>query len=112
MSKSKKNVIDPNALLDQYGADITRLFCLFAAPPEKDLEWNDDGSRGAIDSSTVCGGLRTAAGQFTQVLTPYGGVVANLDGESKKLFIKANQTIKKVTDDIEESFHSIQPSLR
>ena len=46
MSKSKKNVIDPNTLLEKYGADITRLFCLFAAPPERDLEWNDDGVEG------------------------------------------------------------------
>jgi leucyl-tRNA synthetase len=43
MSKSKKNVIDPNQLIDTYGADTARLFSLFAAPPEKDLEWNEQG---------------------------------------------------------------------
>jgi leucyl-tRNA synthetase len=47
MSKSKKNVIDPNVLLDQYGADTTRLFCLFAAPPERDLEWSAQGVEGS-----------------------------------------------------------------
>ena len=47
MSKSKKNVIDPNVLLDQYGADTTRLFCLFAAPPERDLEWSEQGVEGS-----------------------------------------------------------------
>jgi leucyl-tRNA synthetase len=41
MSKSKKNVVDPEALIDKYGADTARLFILFAAPPEKDLEWSD-----------------------------------------------------------------------
>ena len=48
MSKSKKNVIDPNTLLDRYGADTTRLFCLFAAPPEKDLEWSEQGVEGGF----------------------------------------------------------------
>ncbi len=48
MSKSKKNVIDPNILLDEYGADTTRLFCLFAAPPERDLEWSEQGVEGSF----------------------------------------------------------------
>ncbi|MGB5615501.1 MAG: leucine--tRNA ligase, partial [Desulfobacterales bacterium] len=46
MSKSKKNVVDPNVLLEKYGADTTRLFCLFAAPPERDLEWSEQGVDG------------------------------------------------------------------
>ncbi|HSG05341.1 MAG TPA: leucine--tRNA ligase, partial [Nitrospiria bacterium] len=47
MSKSKKNVIDPDTIIDRYGADTVRLFSLFAAPPEKDLEWNVQGVEGA-----------------------------------------------------------------
>jgi len=47
MSKSKGNTVDPNAIIDRYGADTARLFTLFAAPPEKDLEWNDAGVEGA-----------------------------------------------------------------
>lgn len=105
MSKSKKNVIDPNALLDQYGADITRLFCLFAAPPEKDLEWNDDGVEGCNRFINRVWRLADRCKSTYIDLLPYSGVVADLKGEPKKLFIKANQTIKKVTDDIEESFH-------
>ncbi len=47
MSKSKKNVVDPEHLIEKYGADTARLFSLFAAPPEKDLEWSDEGVEGA-----------------------------------------------------------------
>ena len=47
MSKSKKNIVDPEDLVNSYGADTARLFTLFAAPPEKDLEWSDQGVEGA-----------------------------------------------------------------
>jgi len=47
MSKSKGNTVDPNAIIERFGADTARLFTLFAAPPEKDLEWNDAGVEGA-----------------------------------------------------------------
>jgi leucyl-tRNA synthetase len=47
MSKSKKNVIDPDYLINRYGSDTARLFSLFAAPPERDLEWSDKGVDGA-----------------------------------------------------------------
>ena len=47
MSKSKGNVVDPDELIRRYGADTARLFSLFAAPPEKDLDWNDRGVEGA-----------------------------------------------------------------
>ena len=48
MSKSLKNVVDPDYLIKQYGADTARMFCLFAAPPEKDLEWSDQGVEGSF----------------------------------------------------------------
>ena len=47
MSKSKGNVVDPDDLIRTFGADTARLFSLFAAPPEKDLDWNDHGVEGA-----------------------------------------------------------------
>ena len=48
MSKSKNNGVDPQALVEQYGADTARLFMMFAAPPEQSLEWSDDGRGGRV----------------------------------------------------------------
>ena len=47
MSKSKGNTVDPQALIDRYGADTVRLFSMFAAPPDQSLEWSDSGVEGA-----------------------------------------------------------------
>lgn len=106
MSKSKKNVVDPNDLLNRYGADITRLFCLFAAPPEKGLEWNDDGVEGCYRFINRVWRLAATCMETTQGVEPYRGALAGLsDSEAKRLYTKAHQTIKKVTDDIEGNFH-------
>ena len=56
MSKSKGNVVDPDRIIDQYGADTARLFILFASPPERDLEWSDEGVEGPIGLLTGFGG--------------------------------------------------------
>ncbi|THB80525.1 MAG: leucine--tRNA ligase [Desulfobacteraceae bacterium] len=105
MSKSKKNVVDPNELLEQYGADVTRLFCLFAAPPERDLEWSEEGIEG---SHRFINRVWRLAGECMKVVkgvTPYTGPADGLSKDAKALYIKANQTVKKVTEDIEKSFH-------
>jgi len=104
MSKSKKNVIDPNKLLDKYGADTTRLFCLFAAPPERDLEWNSDGVEGSFRFLNRV--WRLSANWLDTVLDvkPYYDSPDKLQGNIKKLYKKTNQTIKKVSDDIENRF--------
>jgi len=104
MSKSKRNVIDPNTLLDRYGADTTRLFCLFAAPPEKDLEWSEQGVDGGFRFLSRV--WRLAADWMPQLR----GVAAcdgspALDGPLKELHRKTHETIRKVTRDIEERFH-------
>jgi len=106
MSKSKKNVVDPNELLEQYGADITRLFCLFAAPPERDLEWNEDGVEGSNRFVNRVWRLALECIEKIDGFESYRGAAQNLSSsQAKDLYIKANQTIKKVTDDIDQSFH-------
>jgi leucyl-tRNA synthetase len=105
MSKSKKNVIDPNVLLDQYGADTTRLFCLFAAPPERDLEWSDQGVEG---SYRFLQRVWRLAERWENALSAAESMPDNdldLKGPHKELFRKTHATIKRVTQDIEERFH-------
>ena len=105
MSKSKKNVIDPNVLLDRYGADTTRLFCLFAAPPERDLEWSEQGVEGGHRFLNRV--WRLAAGLMAEiaVVEPFAGSPDDLSGDVKALYKKAHETIRKVTADIEDRFH-------
>ncbi len=101
MSKSKKNVIDPNQLIDQYGSDTARLFSLFAAPPEKDLEWNEQGVEGC---ARFLGRIWRAV---TENLELIAGVEVGQDfsGDAADLHRKTHQTIKKVTEDVDGRFH-------
>ncbi len=105
MSKSKRNVVDPNVLLERYGADTTRLFCLFAAPPERDLEWSDQGVEGSARFLNRV--WRLAFGWLGPVATaaPFDGSADELEDPWRQLYKKAHQTIEKVTRDIEDRFH-------
>jgi leucyl-tRNA synthetase len=98
MSKSKKNVIDPENLIDSYGADTSRLFSLFAAPPEKDLEWSDKGVEGSF---RFLNRLWTAIYNNRARVRDAGYEI----DKDAPLFRKTHQTIKKVTNDIERAFH-------
>ncbi len=104
ISKSKGNIVDPDIIIDRYGADVMRLFMLFAAPPEPDLEWNDEGIEGA---SRFLNRVWRLVKQYP-VSRP-----ARLAGKpsiqcpaenDKKIQRKLQQTIKKVTEDLER-FH-------
>ncbi|MEW6185557.1 MAG: leucine--tRNA ligase [Thermodesulfobacteriota bacterium] len=104
MSKSKGNVVDPDQLVKKYGADTVRLFCLFASPPERDLDWSDQGVEGSFrfiqrfwNLALDCRG-RIAGKAFSPEKVP-------AEGAGRSLYIKLNQTIKKVTEDIEDRFH-------
>jgi leucyl-tRNA synthetase len=105
MAKSKGNVVDPNDMIEQYGTDTTRLFLLFAAPPERDLEWNDQGVMGAHRFlHRVWTLVQTLVPQVGGV-KPYEGTGRELAGELQELRRKVHLTIQKVTDDIEQRFH-------
>lgn len=103
MSKSKGNVVDPSELIEQYGADTVRLFSLFAAPPERDLEWNAQGVDGSsrflnrvyrmVIHNLACFG-QTAIVDLTALNEP-----------SRNLHRKTHQTIRRVTENIESNFH-------
>src|ERR1700690_100599 len=100
MSKSKKNVIDPDALITRYGADTMRLFSLFAAPPERDLEWSDKGVEGAYRFLNKIWGIVYKHGANAAVAAASTG-----SPKAAALLRKTHQTIRKVTDDIEKDYH-------
>jgi leucyl-tRNA synthetase len=108
MSKSKGNVVDPTVLFAKYGADTTRLYMLFAAPPEKDLEWSDAGVEGAF---RFLGRVyRLVAKHADQLQGVRAGNLtaeekASLTSEERRLLRKAHQTLRHVTEDMEERWH-------
>lgn len=103
MSKSKKNVVDPEYLIEKYGADTARMFCLFAAPPEKDLDWSDQGVEGSFRFLNRVWRLLWEQAPRLKDLPPLPFRIS-LEGEQRFLRQKTHQTIKKVTEDIER-FH-------
>ena len=104
MSKSKKNIIDPEDLIAAYGADTARLFTLFAAPPEKDLEWSDQGVEGAYRFLSRLWRL-VYQHRDLWLLRMVTQPVKQLDAELRDLRRQIHRTIKKVTDDIDGRFH-------
>ena len=103
MSKSKGNVVDPNALIERYGADTARLFSLFAAPPEKDLDWSDQGVDGSFRFLNRV--WKLVHDRLDLVKNAAAPDVATLTAEERTLRRAVHKTIKKVTEDIEERFH-------
>ena len=103
MSKSKGNVVDPDKLIEEYGADTVRLFSLFAAPPERDLEWSDKGVEGA--SRFLNRVYRFIEGNKDMLRSAPEQLPADPDEKSRALHRKTHQTIRKVTRDLENDFH-------
>jgi leucyl-tRNA synthetase len=99
MSKSKGNVVDPDFIIKKYGADTARLFSLFAAPPERDLEWSDQGVEGAFRFLHRVWAL---AYRYQDRLKPVPPAGREATGDP--LYRKTHITIKKVTEDIEREF--------
>lgn len=102
MSKSKGNVVDPNDLIHEYGADTVRLFSLFAAPPEKDLEWNAKGVEGAFRFLNRI--YRYVMGHKEFLARTDRKVEIRCEGD-QALHRKTHQTIHRVTLNIENNFH-------
>ena len=104
MSKSKGNVVDPDFLIERYGADTVRLFTLFAAPPEKDLEWSDQGVEGA---HRFLNRLWRFVYQHRDVLLRTKSDLAGRKPppQLRPLRRTIHRTIQRVSDDIEGRFH-------
>lgn len=100
MSKSKNNGVDPQAIIDAYGADTARLFMMFASPPEQSLEWSDSGVSGA---HRFLNRLWRTVYDFVQqggaAVSKFAGSQNALSGSLKDLRFKLHSTIAKVTDD-------------
>ena len=103
MSKSKGNVVDPSDLIARFGADTVRLFSLFAAPPERDLEWNDQGVEGAF---RFLSRIQRFVGDNLELLNRADDhLPAGLGEADRVLHRKTHQTIRKVSRDLEGDFH-------
>lgn len=104
MSKSLGNVVSPEEIISKYGADTARLFIMFAAPPERELEWSDQGVEGSFRFiNRVWRVVSNFQGELAQKVTGYD--TSKLDEADKELRRVLHNTIKKVTDDIEQRFN-------
>lgn len=101
MSKSKGNTVDPQSLIEQYGADTARLFMMFAAPPEQSLEWSDAGVEGA---SRFLKRLWRLAFEYVETGHTAALDTAALNDAQKAIRLVTHETIAKVGDDIGRRF--------
>ncbi|MBR6876599.1 MAG: leucine--tRNA ligase, partial [Neisseriaceae bacterium] len=114
MSKSKNNGVDPQELINVYGADTARLFMMFASPPEQSLEWSDAGVEGA---HRFLRRLWRTVYEFIQQgganVTAFSGNANNVSGSLKDLRLKLHQTIAKVTDDYDrrQQFNTVVAAI-
>jgi len=102
MSKSIGNVVSPEEIVKKYGADTARLFILFAAPPERELEWSDQGVEGSF---RFLGRVYRLVYEFVEKYGTEGGEQKALSAEDKALRYVLHTTIKKVTEDIGDRFN-------
>lgn len=100
MSKSKGNVVSPIEIINEFGADTARLFVLFAAPPERDLDWSEQGVEGCFKFLNRVYRVVDELKDFVKTNSDLG----ELTKEDKAMRFKTNSTLKKVTEDLSEKF--------
>jgi leucyl-tRNA synthetase len=100
MSKSLGNTVSPDDMVERYGADATRLYVLFAAPPDRDLDWQDAGING---TSTFVN--RVYRFVMKHAAAPSGQIPADLAPEARQLQRRLHQTIKRVSDELSGRWH-------
>ena len=109
MSKSKNNGVDPEEIVKEYGADPARVFTLFAAPPEKELEWNVNGLAGAYRFINrlflIISDSFEFADKNAEKENNYGIDLSKRSEKDEEIQKKLHQTVKKVTESIEDDFH-------
>ena len=109
MSKSKNNGVDPEEIVKEYGADPARVFTLFAAPPEKELEWNVNGLAGAYRFINRLFLIISDSFEFADKNVGkennYGIDLSKRSEKDEEIQKKLHQTVKKVTESIEDDFH-------
>ena len=109
MSKSKNNGVDPEEIVKEYGADPARVFTLFAAPPEKELEWNVNGLAGAYRFINRLFLIISDSFEFADKNSGkennYGIDLSKRSEKDEEIQKKLHQTVKKVTESIEDDFH-------
>lgn len=109
MSKSKNNGVDPEEIVKEYGADPARVFTLFAAPPEKELEWNVNGLAGAYRFINRLFLIISDSFEFADKNAGkednYGIDLSKRSEKDEEIQKKLHQTVKKVTESIEDDFH-------
>jgi leucyl-tRNA synthetase len=101
MSKSKGNVVSPDLMIERYGADATRMYALFAAPPDRDLEWQEDGVAGI---SRFLGRVYRLTVKYSQSASQQGSGSATTADE-QALLRTLHQTIAKITEDFSGRWH-------
>jgi leucyl-tRNA synthetase len=105
MSKSKGNVVGAHEMADKYGADTGRLYTLFAAPPEKDLEWSEESIEGAWRFLNRVYRLIERHANAVRDAKAAAPTVSVTTGKEKRLLRKAHQTLQRVTSDFETRWH-------
>jgi leucyl-tRNA synthetase len=102
MSKSKGNVVDPDDMIQKYGADALRLYVMFVAPPEKEVEWSDTGLEGSFRFLVRVWRL---VDHWCAAVRASSGTPSDLSDAERAIRRKTHETIRRVTADIEERMH-------